>query len=346
MAAAEQLFPTFPQPADEVHRLAALHRYEALDEACGPDFDFLAELASRLCGAPYAFLTLVDGDRTWFNASHGQSHDSLPRGQSYCSLAVLDGEPTEISDLQRDARTMHMPMTVEEPGMRMYSAMPLVSTDGHAIGTLCVMDTAPGRLGAEQRSLLAGLARQAMRLIEARAHQKSLRLAQKELEMLATTDELTGMHKRRSLLHRLQFEIARARRFRTPLTALMIDLDHFSQLNEEHGHALGDKVLGEVGRLIRENVRVIDIPGRLGGAELCVLLPNTPAEGAHKLAENLRAKIEAQVHYEGARRITATASLGVGLFDDMQVKDADGLLRAAGEALDRAKAQGRNCVAS
>lgn len=346
MSAAEQLFPSFPQPADEVHRVAALQRFEALDEAVGEDFDFLAQVAARLCGTPYAFMTLVDSERTWFNASSGLDIGSQPRAQSYCSLAVLGDDFTEIGDLANDARTMNMPLTLQEPKMRMYSSIPLRTSAGYAIGTMCVMDTRPGGLDEGQRGFLRGLARQAMSLIEARANQKALRLSMRELELLATTDELSGMHNRRSLQHRLKFEVARARRFRTPLTALMIDLDHFKHVNDEHGHLVGDKVLAEVCRLVRENVRVIDIAGRYGGEELCVLLPNTPLEGAHKLAENLRAKIAAQVHYDGARRITMTASIGIGVLNEMEVSDAETLLRAADAALYRAKAKGRDCVES
>jgi diguanylate cyclase (GGDEF)-like protein len=346
MSAAEQLFPTFPLPADEVHRLAALQRFEALDEAVGDDFDFLARMAARLCGAPYAFMTLVDGERTWFNAASGLDIGSQPRAQSYCSLAVLGDDATEIADLANDARTMNMPLTVQAPHMRMYSAIPLRTSAGYAIGAMCVMDTRPGRLNDEQLGFLRGLARQAMSLIEARASQKALRLSMRELELLATTDELTGLHNRRSLQHRLKFEVARARRFRTPLTALMIDLDHFKHINDEHGHLVGDKVLAEVARLVRDNVRVIDIAGRYGGEELCVLLPNTPLDGARKLAENLRAKIAAQVHYDGARRITITASTGIGVYNETDVSDAEALLSAADAALYRAKAKGRNCVES
>jgi GAF domain-containing protein len=104
-----------------------------------------------------------------------------------------------------------MALTVGEPHMRMYSSVALTSSDGHAIGTLCVLDTKPGRLSEEQRATLAKLARQVMALIELRANERSLEAAVRELELLATTDDLTGLHNRRSLQHRLKFEVARAR---------------------------------------------------------------------------------------------------------------------------------------
>lgn len=330
-------------PADQF-RLAALHRYHILDSPACEDFSFLTELATKVCDVPYAFISLVDADRVWVKSCAGMHIGELPRGESYCSLAVLGEAATEIADLTLDPRTAGMTLTVNPPHMRMYSSVALTSADGYAIGTLCVLDTKPGRLTADQQRLLARLARQVMALIELRASEKTLADAVRELELLATTDELTGLHNRRSLLQRLRFETARAKRFRAPLSAVMIDLDHFKRINDEHGHAAGDLVLAGVGRLLRESVRVIDVAGRYGGEELCVILPNTPIEGAMKFAESLRAKIAAQQHDNGKRVVPVTASLGVASFDHLQMADAEALLRQADAALYRAKHGGRNRV--
>ncbi|MRW85249.1 diguanylate cyclase [Pseudoduganella sp. FT26W] len=345
MLAAEKVHTLFTakSPADNF-RIAALHRYHILDTPACEDFSFLTELAAKICEAPYAFISLVDAERVWIKSCAGMHMGELPRGESYCSLAVLGDAVTEIPDLRLDPRTAQMRLTVSEPYMRMYSSVALTSSDGFAIGTLCVLDTRPGRLSDDKRAMLAKLARQVMALIELRANEKTLEATVRELEMLATTDDLTGLHNRRSLLHRLKFETARAKRFRSPLSAVMIDLDHFKKINDEHGHAVGDQVLTSLGKLLRENVRVIDIPGRYGGEELCVILPSTPLEGACKFAETLRAKIEAQVHYAGTQPVHVTASLGVGSFDHMEIADAESLLRQADTALYRAKHGGRNRV--
>jgi diguanylate cyclase (GGDEF)-like protein len=345
MLAAEKVHPLFTakSPADNF-RIAALHRYHILDTPACEDFSFLTELAAKVCEVPYAFISLVDAERVWIKSCAGMYMGELPRGESYCSLAVLGDAATEIADLRLDQRTSGMRLTISEPYMRMYSSVALTSSDGFAIGTLCVLDTRPGRLSDDKRAMLAKLARQVMALIELRANEKTLEATVRELEMLATTDDLTGLHNRRSLLHRLKFETARAKRFRSPLSAVMIDLDHFKKINDEHGHAVGDQVLTSLGKLLRENVRVIDIPGRYGGEELCVILPSTPLEGACKFAETLRAKIEAQVHYAGTLPVHVTASLGVGSFDHMDIDDAESLLRQADTALYRAKHAGRNRV--
>ena len=345
MSAAEQTITSlYPRPTDDNSRLAALHRYDALAAPTGEDFNFLTELAAKVCDVPYAFITLVDAERVFVKSFTGLAVDSMPRGQCYCSLAVLGEEATEICDLSKDARTAQMPLTVDAPYMRMYSSVPLVSSDGYALGTLCVMDTKPGCLSTAQRDMLRKLARQVMALLELRANEKALKASMDELEMLATTDELTGLHNRRSLMNRLRFEVARTRRFRTPLSAVMVDVDHFKRINDEFGHQMGDEVLAGIGRLVRENVRVIDVAGRYGGEELCILLPNTPLDGARKFAETLRSRIEAQVHSAGARKVAVTASLGIGSFNHMDIDDAEMLLKQADAALYRAKANGRNRV--
>jgi diguanylate cyclase (GGDEF)-like protein len=345
MLAAEKIHTlTTARPQADQFRLAALHRYGILDTPVCADFSFLTELAAKICEVPYAFISLVDAERVWTKSCTGMQVGEVPRGQSYCSLAVLGAPWTEIPDLTQDHRTAQMAMTVSAPFMRMYSSVALTSSDGFPIGTLCVLDTKPGGLSAQQRDILIKLSRQVMALIELRANEKTLEATVRELELLATTDELTGLHNRRSLLQRLKFETARAKRFRSPLSAVMIDLDHFKRINDEHGHAVGDQVLANIGRLLRESVRVIDVPGRYGGEELCVILPNTPLEGACKFAETLRCKIEAQVHSTGAGVLPVTASLGVGSFDHMEIDDAESLLRQADAALYRAKHAGRNRV--
>ena len=346
MLAAEKIhtLTTAKPPADQF-RLAALHRYHILDTPQQEEFTFITEMAAKLCGKPYAFISLVDTDRVWVKAATGFALDTLARGDSYCSLAVLGDAATEIADLSQDYRTAQLPLTVNAPHMRFYSSVALMSSDAFPIGTLSVMDTQPGALTEDQQRILANLGRQAMALIELRANSRALTTSQRELELLSTTDELTGLHNRRSLQQRLKFEVARAKRFRTPLSAVMIDIDHFKKINDAFGHAAADQVLANIGRMVRESVRVIDIPGRWGGEELCVILPNTPLEGACKFAETLRSKLEDQLHYVGVRIIPVTASLGVGSVDHMEIDDAESLLRQAEDALARAKQEGRNRVA-
>jgi diguanylate cyclase (GGDEF)-like protein len=157
----------------------------------------------------------------------------------------------------------------------------------------------------------------------------------------ASTDALTGLANRRALDDALTRMVAQALRSGTPLAAIGIDLDHFKAINDELGHETGDEVLEAVAEVLRENTRTSDFVGRWGGEEFCVLAPDTPAEGARKLAESLRAAI-AQISVPGVRR-TLTASFGIAVCPE-HATSAELLLRQADRALYAAKHAGRDRV--
>lgn len=332
------------RPMDEERRLAALHRYNLLDTPSCEDFTFLTELAARICDAPYAFISLVDEDRVWVKSYTGMKAESFPRDQSYCSLAILSPDLTDIPDLTKDWRTADLELTVKPPHMRMYSGFTLTSSDGYPLGTLSVLDVKPRKLNDDQRRMLGNLSRQVMALIELRANERALQASLQELETLASTDDLTGLHNRRSLLDHLKVEFARARRYRSPMSVVMLDMDSFKRINDQFGHAAGDLVLANVGRLVRDSVRLTDVAGRYGGEELCVVLPGTTLEGGRKFAEGLRLKIAA-LEYRGVPGLGAvTASLGVAAIVAGGDADEKTLLKSADEAMYRAKHAGRNRV--
>ena len=116
MLAAEKIhvLPT-ARPLTDQFRLAALHRYNILDTPASEEFNFLTELAARLCNVPYSFISLVDAERVWIKAHTGMELSALPRTDCYCSLAILGDSATEITDLRADYRTAHMPLTTNAP---------------------------------------------------------------------------------------------------------------------------------------------------------------------------------------------------------------------------------------
>ncbi len=333
-------------PPDEQQRLAALYRYQLLDTPSCEDFSFLTEMAARICEVPFAFITLVDRERVWIKSHCGAPIESIPRDQCYCSLAILGGESTEFVDLSAEPRVRCLEPLAGAPVMRRYASFTLRSSDGYALGTLCVLDTKPGALSADQRRILQRLSRQVMALIELRAKERALEQSLRQLQQLAATDELTGLRSRRALMERLELEVMRARRYRTPLSAVMIDLDHFKLVNDRHGHQAGDTVLRNVGRRVAAGVRASDLAARYGGEELCVLLPGTTLEGARQLAESLRCAIAALAHSTSEQAIGAvSASLGVAELDLANAcESGDCLLQRADQALYRAKHLGRDRV--
>ena len=166
--------------------------------------------------------------------------------------------------------------------------------------------------------------------------QERARMVEKLAE-LSVTDELTSLANRRSLSQRLEEEAKRSARTGRAFAVLMVDLDHFKEVNDRHGHQIGDSVLQQCARMLKENVRGTDFVARYGGEEFCVVLPETSLQGAQHVAEKLR---EAVANLPDP---VPTISVGVAVWQP-QVS-ADELLGQADEALYHAKQHGRDCVA-
>jgi diguanylate cyclase (GGDEF)-like protein len=179
------------------------------------------------------------------------------------------------------------------------------------------------------------------------AHQFALALKRiklyKELERMAVTDSLTNVYTRRYFLERFEEEIKRALAKKIKLSFLMLDVDHFKMVNDQYGHLTGDQVLKEVGAIIKENIREIDIAGRYGGEEFCVVLPETDLEGAHMVADRIRRVTEQRLIKAYDTSIRITISIGISAYP-AHGKIVEELIDKADWSLYRAKAQGRNCV--
>jgi diguanylate cyclase (GGDEF)-like protein len=161
----------------------------------------------------------------------------------------------------------------------------------------------------------------------------------------AITDDLTGLVNRRRFMDALQAEIERARKFGSPLTVVLTDLDDFKRVNDDHGHHAGDDVLRAFARLVRSHVRDVDVPSRIGGEEFAILLPETDSADAASVAERMRHSLSVVPVPVGEHEtVQMTSSFGVAELVDGQ--SGDDLMRAADTALYAAKAAGKNCVAT
>lgn len=174
---------------------------------------------------------------------------------------------------------------------------------------------------------------------------ETTRADNRRLEALATTDPLTRVLNRRALLDRLTAEVDRARRFNSSLTLLLLDVDHFKQINDTAGHLAGDSVLRQLGALLEDAVRKVDVVARYGGEEFVVILPETVSEGGIIFAERLRERIAAQSFEVGAERaVHLTVSIGIATFPSPRIATTEDFFARADEALYRAKSGGRNQV--
>jgi two-component system, cell cycle response regulator len=176
-------------------------------------------------------------------------------------------------------------------------------------------------------------------------------LAQKREELLALTrtDALTGLNNRRYFEERLTEEFARSSRYRSHLSLVMMDIDHFKRLNDTYGHPFGDEVLRRVARAVRTTLREVDFVARYGGEEMIALLPETGPQDALGACERVRAAIAAvQLDFRNpdgsVQQVRCTASLGVASVPSESLTAMEDLLRVADNCLYEAKGAGRNCV--
>jgi diguanylate cyclase (GGDEF)-like protein/PAS domain S-box-containing protein len=181
-------------------------------------------------------------------------------------------------------------------------------------------------------------------ITERKLAQSALLASEKELRRLATTDVLTELPNRRQFLARLMEEFVRVQRLDNQrCSVLMLDLDHFKQINDKYGHAMGDAVLQHFARLIRKTVRSIDIAARVGGEEFAIILPGSDSATARTSAERLRDIVAKTPLVQNGKTISVTVSIGAATMVASD-SEADQTLIRADEALYRAKENGRNQV--
>ncbi len=157
-----------PKPKNEVKRIQVLWQYDVLDTAPEQVFDDFTTLAALICGAPISLISLVDENRQWFKSKFGVNIAETSRDVSMCAHAILQNELLIVPDATKDRRFKDNPLVVSAPKIRFYAGAPLVSPNGLALGTLCVIDQVPRQLTETQKQALRVLARMVMTQLEQR----------------------------------------------------------------------------------------------------------------------------------------------------------------------------------
>ena len=350
----------------EAERLAALGRYNILDTLPEPAYDDVVEIASCIAGTPIALISLLDQERQWFKAKLGLAADSTPREDSFCKCLLdlpLD-EVLIVPDAHADSRFSASPLVVGDPYIRFYMGAPLVTPDGHVLGSLCTIDRVVRHPTEQQALALQALARHVMQLLELRHRNREIRelLSERAVQMRelsnyqvlleqhnrqllteSRTDRLTKIGNRMALDQYLVAAHQDSVKLHRPLSILLIDVDYFKPYNDQFGHPAGDEVLQQVAALLYDSCRSTDFAARYGGEEFMLILPETTARTAVQVAERLRHRIEEEQFPN--RQITV--SIGVARMiprKSQQPITVPELVRYADQALYQAKGAGRNQV--
>jgi diguanylate cyclase len=315
--------------ARELDRLAETQNAIATSE-----FDLDAVLATvvhearRLTDAEAAVVEIPDGDDLVYRAASGTAEEHLglrlPSAGAISGLALRTGETLVCDDSETDERVDRE--ACRRVGARSLAVVPL-RHDAQAAGVLKVYSETPGAFGPENVRMLTLLADM---IASALARAELL----EKLNLLALTDELTGLANRRSWYHHLEHALARARRSAATLSVVVLDLNGFKQVNDEQGHAAGDRLLRMVSARWSSVLRDSDILGRVGGDEFAIILEQTDGATAAEIAGRLQAGLTGGV----------SASVGVATWD--RAEDAASLLSRADAAMYVQKAPSARAVSS
>ncbi|WP_290703512.1 sensor domain-containing diguanylate cyclase [Amphritea sp.] len=265
------------KPINETDRINTLRSLKILDTQAEERFDRLTRLAARMFDVPIALVSLIDEDRQWFKSATGLDAAETHRDISFCGHAILGDEIFNIPDATQDERFADNPLVTMDPSIRLYVGCPLKAHDGAKMGTLCLIDQKPRELSKEDLQALRDLADMAEQELAA--------------SQLATLDDLTMISNRRGFAMLAEKALQMSARNGLPASLIAIDLDKFKQINDQFGHAEGDKALIAFTDILKNTFRESDLYARMGGDEFSVLLTNTTEEQALDSMMRLRNQV-------------------------------------------------------
>lgn len=323
-----------------VHVLQSLHAITS-DARLGVDgkIQAILQLGAEHFGLPLGIQSRVDGDSYTVEACVDpadalQPGASFDVGGTYCAHTLEAQAPTGFHHAGQSAIRAHP--CYRSQRLEAYLGAPI-----YVNGTL------HGTLNYSRKESCRPFSGDDLALMQLLAHWTGNAISEdrqrERLERLAHTDPLTGLLNRRAILEQLAWQHAHANRSGLPLSVVLLDIDHFKQVNDQHGHDVGDKVICRVADLLRSTSREVDLCARFGGEEFLVVLPDTDADAASvfcsRLLHNLR---QAVIDTPQGDQVTVTASLGVGQATAGDTTES--LTRRADQAMYEAKASGRAAV--
>ena len=338
------------QAAEITKRCAAISRYDILDSPSEPEFDEIANLAAAVCETSFAAISFVCDDRQWFKSRVGLTVDQTPISESFCAYAIRQSDVFVVTDASKHPLFTANPLVTGAPGIRFYAGMPLLASDGTPIASLCVLDPVarPAGLNAIQQLTLQVLARQVEAQLELRRSIKERddraaeqRTAATALQWIATHDSLTHLGNRTLFYSELAQALSKADRDDSGVAVILIDVDHFKQINDSFGHDAGDAVLCAFASRLRDVVRQGGTVARLGGDEFGIVLTSVKArKHLGTIIESLNMRLREKLEFNG-RLIDCRASIGVAIYGE-HASTVEALIKCGDLALGVAK-RNRGC---
>ncbi|CAN5809649.1 hypothetical protein BH11MYX2_BH11MYX2_14410 [soil metagenome] len=256
----------------------------------------------------------------------------VDEGEGLAGAVMASGQSRRIDDLERADVSVGSDGT---EGIRSWMGVPLMMYGG-CEGVIAVQSTRASAFRDEDQRLLESLALQIAAALQ-NAH----------LYELAMVDGLTGLFMRRYFDARIEEEIERSKRYATAFSIVMMDVDNFKKLNDEHGHLIGDRVLRAIANCVKAQLRGVDTAARYGGEEIAVILPRSDMVASYNVGERIRSAItELRITTDGDEQkvLNVTASFGIASYPESKAVDGEDLIRRADKALYRAKKMGKNRV--
>ncbi len=263
---------------------------------------------------------------------------TFPINAGLYSFVFQKRKSVTIADFQQLSERYYrfLPGEIRDPSIRSLTVFPILDDEQRCRGLFSIESDEPDVFCAETEQVLATL-------LENASVAFTRSILYQRMETLATTDGLTGLNNHRNFQELLAKEMERSRRYKRPLSLLLMDIDHFKSFNDTYGHPVGDLVLKEIAACIRKSIRLNDIPARYGGEEFVVIIPETTQQGAMSTAERIRSTIEQHTIVSLDRKLKVTVSIGASAFPE-NAPSQPSLIDSADKALYMAKESGRNRV--
>lgn len=341
---------SYPPPKFEEQKSEIMQRYQILYDDHAVSAKSFADSVALALDTPFVMAALTNRYRTWYHCAHGLGAYPEEDLQTYFARMHLAQSRFEVADMSQEEFFLSHTDGLKMPKFQSLAGVPLTDPNGKRFGTLCIGDRKKRQLSETELNILSSFgklisndicvksaARYAIRDLIELEHEKC------DLFELATIDPLTKALNRRAFMRFSERELARFKRDNGRLSTLMLDIDHFKQVNDVHGHATGDKVLSKMVAIASNVLRQEDLIGRLGGEEFAIVLVDSDAMSAAKVADRIRQAIKQVKFPSETGPFNVSVSIGVAepLFNEASINES---LERADAALYNAKRNGRDRV--